>query len=775
MRVPGFSSGDVYRRLCRDGGEGGGRLLVGSLLLAALLGALLACSRKPPSPQTPPPETQGVQTHPGEATPAEAARAVIPPPPQRPVPAELRAAHEEIRAHQKAGRFQDAVALSPPFLGALEKAWGAESPDLAPYAYDYALALKLAGRSGEALAVVTRTLGRWSESFQLRVLEATIRVEASVARGGFDPAADAALRTVLAPESLPRLRGLRVEPASLFGQWADMLLRGGRVEDALSVVERSLAISPKDFHAWELKARALLYRKQPLDALPILRGLAAERPSPIASLHLAGALLDAGDPAGAWDLFAKILAEPRGFAGRSAMSDTLLAVRGARALNQLRRHAEAAELLVGDLLDDPDHVEALTELAAAARGLKAAEAAKGLEGRVRRLQQRERLKQAAAGARAAGLPSSVPFYRAQAVLEVGRAGEALSLLEDAVRLAPRIARFHLDLARVRLLLGRRDLAEKRLIEGLRQGPSAILAAELARVSVLRGVPGDAKALLGAPEPEDDGASEKTREDAASGGPETGDRALARGLRARALLELGDREGAEAALRGEADPGEANDVVLLARAELAILGGRAGEAREILEGSFDNVPGGHLPGSPSWAAALRAILPPEDVPAREEGDDGDAALPADPSDLLDHPRLLGPEYPWPRRGPAGAARPVERWLESLRSALARREEILSKMEGFGDSDVVSRWREFLALYREIGAERKAREVAWYIVLLRPESIDDRRALLETLDRPGEALLRLRILDAALGLAPRDEGLLEMRRASRTLLGLDGGAK
>jgi tetratricopeptide (TPR) repeat protein len=717
------------------GGIGGGLPIV----LILILVCSAACTRKPELP---------------ESHPAQGAPAVVPPPPQRPVPAELRGAHDEIRGLQKAGQFQDALARYPALIGSLEKAWGAESPHLAPYAHDYALALRLAGKGREALAVAARTLERWPDSFQLRVLDATIRVEMAVARGGFDAAADAALRAVLAPESLPRLRGLRVDPASLLGEWAEMLLRAGRVEDALSVAERALALAPADFHARDVKARALLHRKQPLEAIAILQRLAAERPSPVASLQLAEALLDAGEPERAWVLFAKVLAGPRDAAEGGRVSNARLAVRGARALNQLRRHAEAAELLLGDLLEDCDYVEGLTELAAAARGLGAAAAARGLEGRVRRLERRERLVQAAAGARAAGVPSSIPYYQAEAALEVGRVGEALTLLEAAVRLGPKVARFHLELARVHLLLGRPDLAEWRLREGLGQGPSAVLFAELARVLALRGSPGEARSLLGGREPEE--------------GPEespvvaAGDVALSRGLRARAFLELGDREAAGAALRSEGDSEEANDVALLARAELAILEGRAEEAMEILQGSFDNVPGGHLPGSLSWAAALLALLPPEKDATADTG------LPEDPSDFLDCPRLLRAQYPWERRGPAGAA---EGWLERTRSALARRGEILAKMEGFGDSDVAARWRELLALYEEIGAERKAREVAWYVVALRPESVEDRRVLAATLDGPGEALVRLRVLEAALRLAPADQGLGELRRAARASLGLE----
>jgi tetratricopeptide (TPR) repeat protein len=405
-------------------------------------------------------------------------------------------------------------------------------------------------------------------------------------------------------------------------------------------------------------------------------------------------------------------------------------------------------------------VEALTELAAAARGLGAAPGAKAVEGRIRSLQQRERLLQTAAKARAAGHPSSVAFYEAEAALEVDRTAEALSSLKTAVDRSPAIVKLHLERARVRLLLGRTDLAEGQLRSGLEATRSPIFLFELSRIAAMEGSVEKARELLSEAKatPSKPVAGEDLE------GP--GEESLRRGLEARALIELEDYRQAEAALEAQLPEGESDDIFDLSKAELAIIGGRPGVASEILSGSFDNIPGGQAPGGAVWAAALRKLLA-----QGGEGAEGSrpASGPKDPSDFLDHPRLfLRPAYLRHLGGELPGAPPG--WLERLRSAQARRRLILASMKGFGDADMVPRWRELSAIYVDLGASRKAREVAWYVIGLQSSKLEDHLALAVLLSKGEEVVSRIQVLSAALRLAPGDAALAKMMAEAREFLGL-----
>src|SRR5262245_47800036 len=77
----------------------------------------------------------------------------IAPEPPRPVPPALAAGHREIQDLLKGGNHLEAASRFPAFLSELNREWGEGSSDLAPYHYDFALALKLAGRQRQCLEV----------------------------------------------------------------------------------------------------------------------------------------------------------------------------------------------------------------------------------------------------------------------------------------------------------------------------------------------------------------------------------------------------------------------------------------------------------------------------------------------------------------------------------------------------------------------------------------------------------------------------------------------
>lgn len=80
--------------------------------------------------------------------------ASILPHPPRPVPEELREAYGAFQKLQAERRFAEATTTYPKFLQKLQRAWGEVNPDLAPYVYDFALALRLERRPPHESAAI---------------------------------------------------------------------------------------------------------------------------------------------------------------------------------------------------------------------------------------------------------------------------------------------------------------------------------------------------------------------------------------------------------------------------------------------------------------------------------------------------------------------------------------------------------------------------------------------------------------------------------------------
>jgi hypothetical protein len=100
--------------------------------------------------------------------------------------------------------------------------------------------------------------------------------------------------------------------------------------------------------------------------------------------------------------------------------------------------------------------------------------------------------------------------------------------------------------------------------------------------------------------------------------------------------------------------------------------------------------------------------------------------------------------------------------------AERRRILSELEGKSDAEVIPRLHELL-LYRDANARRKARELSWYLVSLRPLGVEEHRRLAEVLSTHEEVIARLAVLERTRRLAPSDERLLGMVEEAKQFLG------
>jgi tetratricopeptide (TPR) repeat protein len=527
-----------------------------------------------------------------------------------------------------------------------------------------------------------------------------------------------------------------------------MLYQVGRYREALEAAETGLAANPRSLGCRTSKAQVLLSVERPQEALSMLRELAVERDTAPIELHLGMALLLSGEPASAWERFSRLLKKERTRDEPAVLTDSLYAelqLQAARALNKLERPREAAEVCLERLLGEPECEPVLHQLASSARALGAAPGAGALDLRLRRIQTREALRESALRAHHAGQEALAAFQLAQAELSVDRTGEALKLLLEARKSFRRIPQLHLETARVQSLVGRDDLAEATLREGIRDCATAALFSELARLLAEQGGEGAAEArriLAGLP------AGLPASGEGAEGRLDEAVHLTAR--RARAHLELGDVPGARGVLAGGGASVERDPAALLARAEAALFERRFDDARRLLAESYQNLPGG-----PAWAAALKTCL---DAVERTEAGDGAPLAGFDPSDLLDHPRLLlHPALSGPR-------------FERLRAAHRRRRDLLAASNGTAGRESLARWREVLALYQDLGAGRKAREAAWYLCSIFPDDLEASRFLVRALSSPEEVVLRLRVLKSALRLAPGDVELRSMFAGSRASLGL-----
>ncbi len=538
--------------------------------------------------------------------------------------------------------------------------------------------------------------------------------------GVFDPRVDSLYRQFLQPANYSRLRGLRLELADLYAPWTEMLLAANRVPEALELVDTAVLLDARNRKCLDIKARALLRLSRGEEARAVLRGLTLDTPR----VRLAAGMAEeqTGNLEGAWSHYSALLEDTSNPAAESARGQ--LRLRAATVLNGLGRAREAVGLLAELLVDDPDDVPALNQLVVSTRSLERREATRALNERVRHLMHRQSLLETGRKASSANVRGSVFYYEALAAAEVHRLGSALVHLDRGTAADPGLSPLYHERARIRLLLCRYRAAEFELRRGSESTDSPALLADLARVQGLRGHREEMSRTIARVEAlrAEVRASDRDRERES-----TLDLKLA-----RACLESRDYARVGALLKGTS----ASDVAMaendLCLAELAWREGRVDESRELLTGNFQILPGGE-----AWARALRALL----AGSRDTLED-------DPSDVLDHPRLFLGEAPPFRSGETGGAS-----LAFLRDLHARRLEIVARMEGYSDRAAASGWKELLDLYREAGAGRKAREVAWFLVHLYPTDVNARQQLARILSAEEEAVVRFAVLREAARLSPR----------------------
>ncbi len=692
---------------------------------------------------------------------------MVPLPSPRPVPHELHEEYESVLRLRSGGDFEGAARRCSSLLQQLSGIWGRSHPDLAPYYYNFALTLKQAGRHDDCLTVLANALAKWPDDLQCRVLDATTRAEVALSSESFSDLAHRGFETILVPELVPRLRGMRVAPVQLYGQWAEMLLRAHRFEEALDRARRGLEDDPGHRGCRATQGRALVRLQRDAEAVTVLESVVDERPAPELSLYLALAYSRSGAPRSAWSRFEALLsADLDSWAGSQGVRlRRLLLQEAGRTLNDLGRHRESAELSLDLLRETPDRATGLFQLSRSLRALGSDGAADALDLRIRRLAPREHHIKSAELAGAAGLPASVFYYQALAASTVDRSGEALRLLEAALRRAPQAVGLHLERSRIRALLGRVDRAEWEIRRAATELDSPLLQAERARLLARLGDVDEARKVLAEL---DLLRAEPAKEARRSDGPhELGpdhDVSSRKGLAARcatAHLQLADPESARKWLV----TAPVDEESLLCRAGIAVAEGRLDEARRILRSSFHELPGGA-----TRAGALRLLVDLQG--AKEDGSAGPGAAQFDPSDAIDNPHLFRHGLFLGRStAPGEGTDTLSVRIRSIGAILDRRDGIARSMRGSADRDVVARFEAMHALYVEVRAHRKAREVASYLVRLEPSKVAASLRLARTFSAPEHIVVRVSAIRNALRLSPAHPEALRLLEQEQRLLGLE----
>ena len=663
----------------------------------------------------------------------------------RPVPEALAPLADALSALRDKGDFANLADRYPALLDGLSRTWGPRHPDLALYHYDFARSLIFAQRVEAGLAAADKALGSWPNSLPLQLLEARTRLELALRRGGFDARADQLLHLVMEKTNQPRLRGLATEPASLAARWAEMLFQAGRHADGLAAAEIGLSSAPRDLDCRAGRARGLMETERWREAVTVLQELTAERDNAVLSLQLGLSLLNAGEAAPAWERFARLLKKERTRDEPALLPDALMGdlwLHAGRALHQLERPREAVELLLDRLLRDPDDEAALHHLSLSLRVLGRGAAALAINRRQQQLLARKSHLNSAMRARSGGQEALAAYWEAQAFLVVDRLDEALARLSAARGRFPQIPQLHQELSRVLALLGHHEAAEGVLREGVERSQSPVLFAELARATAVRGRTAEARSLL-------DDPRLRTDRDGTVSSPTAAQDQLSL-ARARAFLELGDASAAKAVLDVRSASSPADDAASLLRAEIAIAQGRHKEADTLLAESDQTVPG-----ASAWAAALRTWGTLVALPAAPVFE---PPVGTDPSDLLDAPRLV--------RSPLVRGS----WIEGVRDALTSRDALFDRMRTTKEGEDLKLWEELWSLYRGIGASRKSRELAWYLLGRSRDSAEAHLRVAATLSAPEECVVRLWALRGAERLAPGRPEIRAQIDEARAALGL-----
>ena len=652
-------------------------------------------------------------------------------------PAECAEEDSRIKTLRAKRDFEAMAGAYPSLLNCLSGSWGGKADGrLCPYHYNLCLARNNSQGPLRALAEINAGIKAWPESFQHRVLFASTLMRIGVSRSTIPEGTDEAVDIVLDPLFHPLLKEMRISPESLHVQWAHLLLRLKRTGEGFAQIQRALELQPDHFRARHLKANFLVALQRGREAVALTRELLKERPEDGSlEMILLSGCLDTGETVEALELYERL----RSRAG--TVFSSRLKVKIAGGFNSLKRYAEARELLLEVLIEDPEDSGGLHQLATALRGLKIPAASQALIRRSKELHayfyERLEADSAARGNRLA----QYAFNRARALNELDRTGELLQVLDKALEVKKELIDLQLIKADVLLRLGRTETQRvelERLV--LAEQCPAMIRLVLARLRLRAGDREGAAKLI-----------EEPREDLSrllKDSPRLGAHLL------RIARESGDLDEVSrlvdfldtADLGSNGNP----EVAMLCKAEVHLREGRLKEARSILNSNYRMLEGGD-----TWAGALRLLA----GSGNSRGEDL--------SDLVDHPEVARSAAAFSHVVSTPAIADLLERADRLRRESGK---LLARMRGFSDGDVLPLWRELLRLYRESGASRKARETAWYLWHLDPGGLEATRSLVSTLQREEEVLTRLYVLENGLKRHPADVGLKTLRERTVLFLGI-----
>ncbi len=681
--------------------------------------------------------------------------------PLTPVPAHLAKDYQRCQDFIRRGYFTHATGLYETLVKNLEKEWGDRNSALVSYHYNYCLCIKSAGAYELVLKAAQKAIERWPTSLQHRVLVATSLLGYSRAKGGIAPGTAEAVAVVTRPEFHELLKErLRIEPADLHVQWGDVLFRAQETQKALDEIEVALKLSPHSYRARHLKANCLVALEHLDEALPILEKLFTESRAPPENpdepprprdLQLEALLVTSYAQTGrakeAWSLITEVRAEIQKRGVRTPADRELvrkLAIFGATALNQLSRFAEARDNLLPVLLETPNDRQGLQPFIESMRGLGLAETEAALARRREELATFLYESEQATASRAAGRRAQEIFHEVRALLATDRLGEAEKLVRDGQAKYPNVADLHLLSAEIHLRLARVGAITKTLDGVMRSSRSNIVGLALARLRHRQGLTDVAKSMVE--------AVEKNLP------PDGQDNARIRGMALRIRAEIGEHEKVLARVKEGLDEkiDAANpEIALLFRIENLLREGDLDAARTALSQSFTSLNGGE-----SWAGVLRSVV--EWISAKPG-----ETLTVDLSDFLDHPDLCSRlrRVAIVRENAQALAR-----LDLALEILEKRNALIARMKEQSNDAVLSIWKELARLYSDVGAPRKAREVAWFLWNSDRRSLSANLLLAKSLSRREEVLPRLAALERAARTASQSAEVESLLRETRAALGV-----
>lgn len=665
-----------------------------------------------------------------------------------PVPPQCQDELAVITGLQDKGSPAEIAKAYPGLLDCLSESWGGKTDErLCVYHYNYCLARKNSDGPGIVVQEIGQGLKVWPRSFRHRALLASTLIEAGLAGSSIPDGAAGSINEVLAPACYPLLRQMRIAPEFLHLQWASLCLVRKRLEDGLAHTRSALGLRPGLFEARRLKARFLIALQRGQDANILVRELIRERPGDrVLEMLLLGTCLDIGENREAIEIYTRLrpAVEKNPQAGGFPFS---LRVKIAAGLNTLKRYSEAREILLAALMEDPEDSDALSRMAVTLRGLGLAAAGRAMISRSKELHAYYYDMGHAEAAGRQGRVAQFAYNKARAFSELDRLGDALELLETARKRKGLLADLQLVHEEILFRLGRSE-GLRRELEQLADSEkfSDLFRVSLARLKSHTGDQEGAKKITA--------ALRKDLENRLKESPRLGARLL------RAARERGDLEEVAGLLEFfEVTDGVSRDspeAEELCRAEILLREGKRDEAFTLLNHNYRMLEGGEI-----WAGALRSLA------ARPQEGAENAAAARDLSDLVDHPEV------------ADAAAGFEivtsspflsKMVAGARDLIRKRGEILARMRGFGDADILPLWHELLGLYLENGALRKARETAWYLWKRDPGGLEVSLDLAGALRRDEEIITRLYVLKKGLERTPGDPGLAALQRQGLLFLGV-----